>query len=113
MNFSASVNVIVTQHVYMCMAQWRRPGLIVFINGFALITQMCQRGLHINGIPEHDGIAHQPKNTQLLPLSIMIDLSELAFLPVTNGSGDSVSAFSSIKLGQDAAAIIFIINIIK
>ncbi len=64
-------------------------------------------------IPEHDGIGDQPQSAQLLPLPILIALSDLAFLPVTNSSGDSMSAFSQVKLDQDATSVIPIINIIQ
>ncbi|MBN7134104.1 hypothetical protein ACP89_18255 [Pseudomonas oleovorans] len=46
-------------------------------------------------------------------LTVGISFSYLTFLTVTDGSGNGMAAFSPIKLGQNAPAVIFIINIIK
>lgn len=65
-------------------------------------VQYC---LHINGIPEYDGLGYQPQSAQLLLLPVLVAFFDLAFLPVTNGSGDSMSAFSPVKLGQNAVTV--------
>ncbi|CAM6610806.1 Uncharacterised protein [Enterobacter hormaechei] len=74
---------------------------------------MIQCCLHIDAIPENDCIGHQSVRTQLILLPILIAFPYFTFLSVANRSGYSMSAFSPVKLGQDAAAIIFITNIIK
>lgn len=74
---------------------------------------MIQCSLHVDGIPENDSIGHQSQRTQLILLPILIAFPDFTFLSVANRSGYSMSAFSSVELGQDAAAIVFIINIIK
>lgn len=101
------------QHVDMCVPQWQKPGFILFIDGFTFIAQMIQCSLHVDGIPQNDSIGHQSQRTQLIFLSILVTFSYFTLLSMTNRSGDGVSAFTPVQLGQDTATIIFIINIIK
>jgi hypothetical protein len=46
----------------------------------------------------------------LIFLTVGISFSYLTFLTVTDGSGNGMAAFSPIKLGQNAPAVIFIIS---
>lgn len=61
-----------------------------------LLLQMIQRGLHVNGVPQYDGIGHQPERTKLIFLSFAIPLANLPPLAVANDTGNGMPSLAPV-----------------
>lgn len=86
---------------------------IFIIKYFALRPKMIQRSLHIEGVLQHYCVSHQPRRIKLIFLAVAISLAYFTFLTMTNCSGNSVVTLPAVQLGQNAAAIDLIINIMR
>jgi len=57
---------------------------------------MIQSGLHVNGVPQYDGIGHQPERTKLIFLSFAIPLANLPPLAVANDTGNGMPSLAPV-----------------
>src|SRR3954452_18036492 len=77
----------------------------------ALGPQLPKRRVHIDGVPQDDGVGDQAKSTELVLLPFAIALPQLAALAVKNDAGELVASFTAIELDEDAAAVRLVIDI--
>ena len=61
----------------MFVDQRRQPSHIFRCYLQAFGPQLVESRIHINGVPQHDRIDHQPKRPELIFLSLTVALSKL------------------------------------
>lgn len=74
---------------------------------------MIQGRLHVEGVPEHNGIGDETKRAKRVFLAFTVSLADLAALAVADGAGLLVAAFTAIKLRQNPTSIAVIIDKIQ
>jgi hypothetical protein len=74
---------------------------------------MLQCCLHVQGVPEHNGIGHQAKRIQLIFLPFTIRFTDFPSLPVADGAGNLVPALTPVQLGEDATPVDLVIDIVE
>jgi hypothetical protein len=66
---------------------------------------------HIEGIPQHQGIHHQPERAELILLALSVPLAEFAALAMKDGTSDAVAPLTAVELGENAPSIGLVINV--
>jgi hypothetical protein len=100
---------IMAEHIDMSVTKRGKACDIFIIKYFALRPKMIQRSLHIDGVPQHYCVSHQPQRTKLIFLAVAISLPYFTFLTMTNCSGDSVAYYSgTLSAGAAHAADIYL-----
>src|SRR3989304_1619423 len=94
----------------MSIAQRREPGYVLIVYSHTFLAQLLQYRLHIQRIPQHGSIDDQAKGAELVLLAFAVALSDFPSPTVKGGTGQLVSPFMAIKLGQDAASVALIID---
>jgi hypothetical protein len=74
---------------------------------------MLQCCLHVQGVPEHNGIGHQAKRIQLIFLPFTIRFTDFPSLPVADGAGNLVPALTPVQLSEDATPVDLVIDIVE
>src|SRR5262245_10488434 len=100
-------------HVDVLMSERRQAGHILAPDLEALLAELPQRRVHVDGVPEHDDVDDQTERAQLVLLPLAIPLAQLATLAVENGAGKHVPALAAIELDEDAATVRLIIEVVE
>ncbi len=66
---------------------------------------MGQGGVHVAGVPQHDGVQDQAEGAQLVFLALPVGLAELAAGAVEDLAGQAVAGLLQIELAADTAPI--------
>ena len=66
---------VTTQHVDVIMDVRVEVRNVRFQNEESLSTQLLDRRLHVQGVPQYDHIDHQPERTELIFLALPIALA--------------------------------------
>jgi hypothetical protein len=65
---------IAAKHVDMVEAQWGQAGDVFIANVVSTGTELVQRRIHVNRVPEHDDVDHQTEGAELVFLAFAIAL---------------------------------------
>jgi hypothetical protein len=68
----------------------------------ALASQVLERALGVDGVPEQDAVDDQPEGAELVLLPLAVGLVELAASAVEDGAGERVAALAAVELDLDA-----------
>ncbi len=74
---------------------------------------MAESGVHVSGVPEDDGIDDQAQSPQLVFLPLAVAPTDFPTLAMERSSRKTVADLSSIQLYQDAATVVFVVNVGK
>ena len=73
--------------------------------------KLFQRCVHVDRVPEDDEVDRQAKRTELVLLTFSVTLAQLAPPAMKDDAGELVTAFSAVKLDQDAATIGLVVDV--
>lgn len=94
----------------MSEAERRQPRHVFRFYFVSLGTELIQRRLHIDRIPQHQQVDDQTERTELIFLPFAVTLAQLTPAAVKDFSGQSMASFAAVKLGQDPAAVGLIVD---
>ena len=72
----------------MLEAQGREPGDVCGPDLVSLGAELVDRRIHVDRVPEHDEVDHEPKRTELVLLALAVALAELAPLAMEDDAGE-------------------------
>src|SRR3954452_17590168 len=73
---------VAAEHVDVPEAQGREPGDVFGPDLVSLGAELVDRRIHVDRVPEHDEVDHEPKRAELVLLAFAVALAELA--PLAN-----------------------------
>ncbi len=80
------------------MPERRQPGDVFVADVEPFGPQFGERRIHINSVPQNDGIDDQPERTELIFLAFAVALPQLVPLAVEDNAGQLVRAFPEISI---------------
>lgn len=87
------------------VAEWRESGDIGGIDWVAVVGQMVEGVLGVDGLPEHDDVDHEAERSELVFLSGLVFLAELSEHAVEDVSGESVAVFAPVENTADISPV--------
>ena len=73
-----------------------QPGRVFIADGVALGFQLLERGVEVDGGPQHDGVEDQAEDAELIFQAALVVVEQLALLAVADGAGQVVPAFLQV-----------------
>src|SRR3954449_11581671 len=73
---------VAAEHVDVLEAQGREPGDVFGPDLVSFGAELAERRIHVDRVPEHDEVDHEPKRAELVLLAFAVALAELA--PLAN-----------------------------
>ena len=88
----------------------REPGDVLGADVVALGAELVERRVHVDRVPEHDDVDHQPERAELVLLAFAVALAQLAALAVEDDAGELVAALAAVELDQDAPPVGLVVD---
>ena len=101
------------QKITAFMPQGREPRYVFRQDLITFPFKLVEGGLHINRIPQDKGIDNKAERAELFFLALTVTLAQLALFAVVHFPCKAVPPFAPVKLGEDAPAVIFIIDVVQ
>src|SRR3954452_7712026 len=101
---------VAAEHVDVPEAQGREPGDVFGPDLVSLGAELVDRRIHVDRVPEHDEVDHEPKRAELVLLALAVALAELAPLAMEDDAGELVTALAAVELHQDAPAVALVVD---
>jgi hypothetical protein len=97
--------------VDVAMAQGGKPRDICSRDGEAFLLSVFERRLHVERIPQDNGIHDSSQRPQVILLPRTVPLSKRAALAMKDRPSDTVAGFAPVELGENPPPIVLIINV--
>ena len=95
------------------MPERGEPGNVGRVERVAVRGEVVEGGLDVDGLPEHDDVDHDAEAVELVFLTDLVVLTELAALPVEDVAGQRVAAFAPAEQAVDSAAIGGVVDVFE
>ena len=95
------------------MPERGEPGNVSRVERIAVRGKVVEGGLDVDGLPEHDDVDHDAEAVELVFLTDLVVLTELAALPVEDVAGLCVAAFAPAEQAVDSAAIGGVVDVFE
>ena len=89
----------------------REPDDIFVAHRKALLSELGERGFHVEGVPQRDYVHDQSQSAQLVFLSLAIVLPQLSTFAVEDSACDAMASFAPVQLRERLPALGFIVDI--
>src|ERR1017187_5948630 len=73
-------------------------------------TELDERRVHVDCVPEHDDVHHRAEGAELVLLAFPIALPQFATPAVKDDTRELVPSLAAVELDQNAPAICFVVN---
>lgn len=73
--------------------------------------EVVEGGLGVDGLPERDGVDHEPERSELVFLAGLAALAEFAELSVEYVSGESVATFAAVEDAVDVSPVVGVVAV--
>jgi len=91
----------------MCLKKKRRnPGDVGVADAPALLGELVDGGLDVGRVPQRDGIQRQAEGAEPFLLFVPMGFPDFVALAMADAPSQPVAELLTIKLGEDAAALI-------
>jgi hypothetical protein len=94
----------------MLVAERREPRDVLGFGVMSFSPELAERGIHVDGVPEHDEVDHEPERAELVLLAFAVALAQLATLAVEDDAGELMAAITAVELGEDATTVGFVVD---
>ncbi len=95
----------------MAVDERRKPSDVVIFDPPAAGTHLIQRCLRVARVPEHDRVDDEAERAELVLLSFLVPLPQLAALAEEDGSRNAVATLAAVDLAENAATIGLVIEV--
>ena len=95
------------------MGERREAGDVFVADIESFCPQLGKGRIHINGVPQDDGVDDQPERAELVFLTFAVALPQFAALAMEDNAGQLVTALAPVDLGQNPAAIGCVVDLTK
>ena len=97
----------------MAPDQRREMGDVVVVDAHALLPDVANGFLHIDGVPVDDGIEGEAQGTELLFLPLLERTPDFAAFAVINAPAEAMAQFCVVELGQDASSEHSVVDVVE
>ncbi len=88
----------------------RQPGYILWAHLEAFGTELVQRGVHVDRVPENDDVYHEAERAKLVLLAFAIALAQLAAFAMKHDARELMPSLAAVELDQDAPPVCLVID---
>jgi len=88
-------------------------GDVVVVDIHALLPDVADGFLHVDGVPVDDGIEGEAQGAELLFLPLLKRASDLPAFAMVNAPAEAMTQFCVIELGQNAPPERRIVDVVK
>jgi hypothetical protein len=82
-----------------------QPREVLVADRVALGPQLLERGVHVEGVPQHDAVQDQAQGAELFLHADVVALVDLALVAVEDGPAQVVAALGQVGLALDVAPV--------